>query len=365
MLRGSSHHPRRSAVGQRLFKGILFGASLLAVGLALPTGGAQAQFVCAGNTPATAGGDGATAGAAGDFACGTNAAAIGGASTATGFNAIATGSASTATGNNAIAIGVSSTATGTAAGAFGDYSTATGVSTVAIGDYSTATGAFAQAIGPGSTATGSNATATGIRSTATGFFATASAENSTATGFNASATFKNSSAFGANATTTRPDQQVFGTASNTYTMPGITSAASQAAQTGALQFVTSDVGGNLAARTAASFGLATTSDVAGLQSQINGLGRRDKELAGGIAIATAIATPTLLSGQTFAMRGGWGSFDGETALSFSAAGLLARGYAGSTSSLVVDVGVGSVVDVGSKGTGTNMTAGRAGITFGW
>jgi hypothetical protein len=95
-----------------------------------------------------------------------------------------------------------------------------------------------------------------------------------------------------------------------------------------------------------------------LQAQINALGRRDKELAGGIAIATALATPTLLSGQTFAMRGGWGTFDGAHALSFNAAGLLSRGFAGQTSSLVIDAGVGHSTD-------TKMTTGRAGVTIGW
>ena len=45
-------------------------------------------------------------------------------------------------------------------------------------------------------------------------------------------------AFGNGATTTRDNQQMLGTASNTYTAPGITSAASRAAQTGTTQIVT-------------------------------------------------------------------------------------------------------------------------------
>jgi trimeric autotransporter adhesin len=170
-----------------------------------------------------------------------------------------------------------------------------------------------------------------------------------------------------------PDnQQVFGTSTNTYTMPGITSAASKTAQGAATAIVTTNASGDLAAYTAAQLGLATSGDVAGINTQITningqiaaingqiaGLGRRDKELAGGIAIASALATPTLLTGQTFAMRGGWGNFDGSNALSFSAAGLVSRGYAGPTSSLVLDVGVGRSAD-------TNMTTGRAGVTVGW
>jgi hypothetical protein len=66
---------------------------------------------------------------------------------------------------------------------------------------------------------------------------------------------------------------------------GITLANSTSRQSGPLEIVTSDGGGNLATATAGQLGLATTVDVANLQSQINHLGRRDKELTEGIATA--------------------------------------------------------------------------------
>src|SRR5437867_2602906 len=79
MLRGGSYHSHPNGAGRRLFRGILFGASLLALGLA--TSPAQAQFVCEKNPDA--GADGATA-SAGAVACGTSANATGSGTTALG-----------------------------------------------------------------------------------------------------------------------------------------------------------------------------------------------------------------------------------------------------------------------------------------
>ena len=55
---------------------------------------------------------------------------------------------------------------------------------------------------------------------------------------------------------------------------GITSADSTSRQSGPLEIVTSEGGGNLATATAGQSGLATTGDVSNMQSQINHLGRR-------------------------------------------------------------------------------------------
>ena len=82
--------------------------------------------------------------------------------------------------------------------------------------------------------------------------AVATGTNATAVGPGASATFANSSAFGAGASATAANQMAFGTASNTYRMPGITSAASLAAQSGPTSFVTTDANGNLAATSSAT-----------------------------------------------------------------------------------------------------------------
>jgi hypothetical protein len=138
----------------------------------------------------------------------------------------------------------------------------------------------------------------------------------------------------------------FGDKTNTYTMAGITSDASRAAQKGPLEVVTTDVLGNLA------------SDGGAFQRQIDALGRRDGELADGIAIALALQQPIFQPGQTVAMRVGYGNFDGAGAFGLTAAGVVSRGAFGSTSSVTLDAGLG-------VGASTGTVATRAGVSFGW
>ena len=295
-------------------------------------------------------------------ASGIDGSAYGALSTASGTDSSAYGIASTASGSSSSAYGVASMASGGGSSAFGLAATAVGVSSVAVGDSALAQGASsvavgdsAQALGDGSIAIGKGAVASG--SIAIGVGAVAAA-GGTAVGDGASATLANSAAWGTGATATRANQQVFGTATNTYTTPGITSAASKAAQGAPTHFVTSNAAGDLAAHTPAELGLASSNDFGALQSQINRLGRRDEELADGIAIALALAQPIFQPGQTFAMRAGWGNFDGNDAVGVTVAGVIGRGYWGPTSAVVLDGGIGT-------GTSEGVVAGRAGITFGW
>jgi autotransporter adhesin len=138
-------------------------------------------------------------------------------------------------------------------------------------------------------------------------------------GTGASANFDNSVAIGNGATTTRVNQVAVGTATSTYTLSGITSAASKAAQSGPTQLVTSDASGNLATTTLASLGLASTADINGINSQLAALnGRVDnltRESRGGVALALAA------SGLQFDPRpgklsvaGGFGNFQGQSGL---------------------------------------------------
>jgi len=256
------------------------------------------------------GGDGVTtfgARATGDFAS-----AFGASSTASGFASTASGEASTASGNSSSVYGTSSTASGDFSSAYGNASTASGNSSSAYGSGSNASGTSSVAIGGGD----------GL----TTFGAIASGTNSTAIGVNASATFANSAAFGNGATAMRADQQVFGTVSNTYTMPGITLAASRAAQVGPTQIVTSDTGGNLATSTLAGLGLATASDISGINSQISNLSSRIDTLTTEARAGTALALAA--SGLHYDARPGkaslaaaFGNYKGQSGL---AAGL---GYA--------------------------------------
>src|SRR5882724_5594824 len=260
------------------------GLATLAVALCLGTAPVKAQFVCAGNTETTATGDGASAlGSPDNFACGTNA------------NATGNGSTNTAIGINSDAHGDASrnTASGFAANASG------------AGSQNIAIGANADARGDGT-----NNVAIGTAATATG-------ANSSALGTGAQATFDNSTAIGNGATATRANQQMFGTASNTYTMAGIATAASRAAQVGPTSIVTSDNAGNLATRSLADLGFASQSDISGINGRLDALNGRindvNREARGGIALALAA------SGLQFDTRpgkvslsGGYGNFKGQS-----------------------------------------------------
>ena len=73
----------------------------------------------------------------------------------------------------------------------------------------------------------------------------------------------------------------------------------------------------------------------------------------------SLAQPIMLPGQTFAMRAGWGGFDDASAVSFTAAGLLAKNLlSNGRGTLIADAGVG-------VGTSEGEVAGRAGLSFGW
>ncbi|MCA9052069.1 MAG: YadA C-terminal domain-containing protein [Planctomycetaceae bacterium] len=140
---------------------------------------------------------------------------------------------------------------------------------------------------------------------------------------------------------------VFGTTSNTYTAPGITSAASTAAQTGPRQVVTTDAAGNLAADTPAGLGLATS-------GQINDLGLGIRENSQGVAMAMALSgIPAVLPrDKSYAISSSWGTFNGENAVSLG-------GAAAVSENLFLSGGA-------SLNAGTRPTAGgRAGFTYTW
>jgi autotransporter adhesin len=252
----------------------------------------------------------------------------------------------------------------------GSSAQATGANAVAMGSNAQATGTGSIAIGDGAVATGSIAVGVGAQAAnggaAFGDAAQATGSNATAVGTGAQATFANSAAVGSGAVATRANQQVYGTAANTYTMAGVTSAASRAAQSGPLQIVTSDAGGNLATATAAGLGLASAADIAGLSSQIAGLdaqvaginsrlneldGRSSRALTG-VAMAVAMAgVPTRMPGERFAVTGNWGGFQGHNGLAFNAALRLAD-------NVQLNGGIG-------LGLNDNLFGGRVGLRIGW
>jgi autotransporter adhesin len=151
-----------------------------------------------------------------------------------------------------------------------------------------------------------------------GSHSVASGTNASAYGAGAQAGFINSAAFGAGATTTRANQQVFGTATNTYTLPGVTSTASTAAQSGSTQVITTDASGNLAAAPISS--LVSSFDPTAINARLDSLDRRSGKAFTGVAMAFAMAgVPTVLPSEKFVIATNWGTFQGENGAALSAA----------------------------------------------
>ena len=134
------------------------------------------------------------------------------------------------------------------------------------------------------------------QTTALGADTLASANTATALGYAANAIHAGSTAIGTGATTTRANQVMVGTVSDTYTMPGITSAASSAAQSGPTQFVTTDANGNLASDNGAT-SIIINKNTAGI--------------AGAFALS---GIPEVLpNGTNYAVAANWGTFGGANA----------------------------------------------------
>jgi autotransporter adhesin len=336
---------------QRFLGPLLFGAVLFTI---FSPKLALAQFVCVNGAASTGG----STAAAGDVACGINNTTTGGAATgnsaigvgntANGFDSSAIGGSNTATGFVGQAVGLGNNASGALGVAYGINTTASGTQSAAFGNHSTASGDQSLALGSSNT----GATASGASSTAIGNNAIAGNTNSIAIGTNSTANFVNSTAFGNGASATRDNQQVFGTATNTYTMSGIASSASKTAQTGPVQLVTSDAGGNLATSTLAGLGLASATDVSGINSRLDGLTDRSNRAYTGVAMAFAMAgVPTVLPNERFAVMANWGTFQGTSGLAFNAAARI-------TNNVQFNAGLG-------YGPNQGIVGGRAGIRVGW
>jgi trimeric autotransporter adhesin len=177
-----------------------------------------------------------------------------------------------------------------------------------------------------------------------------------AIGNGASATFANSAAFGAGATATAPNQIAVGTASNTYRLAGITSAASLSAQSGPTYMVTTDASGNLAATSFSTQSLSSlSSNVSALQQDVavlsenlqQGLNRAYE----GTAVAIAMGGSALPDNKRFALTTNWGNFRGTNAMSLVAQMRL-------SDNVVANAGFASGFQYGGIGT-------RAGVTVAW
>jgi hypothetical protein len=324
-LTGAFMHFRLSSARATFAAASALGCLLTAC-LGIPQ--AQAQFVCVDQTIST---HGSTASGGSNVACGITANATGAASAnvALGALAIASGANSRNVAIGTVALSAGNGSNNIATGWFSDAS-GDGSNNIATGNTAIASGAGSNNIAIGNSA---NASGTGTNNTAVGNQSTATGANSSAFGNGASATFANSAAFGNGAVATAANQQVFGTASNSYTMTGLTTT-STAAQSGPLQIVTSDSSGTLGTNTAAGLGLATTSQVNAINSQLGvinqeigginarlaDLDNRTTKAFNGTAMAFAMAgTPWLLPQERFAVSMDWGTFQGTNGLALNAA----------------------------------------------
>ena len=399
---------------------MLAAASLGLLFLTLAPQSATAQFVCGGSATGAEPQSGATSTAViGSTACGIGVSASGTGSTALGTSYLfgghttasgeasiaigassdpftqttASGYGSIAVGNNAqalnsqvVAIGISTSAKGDSGIAIGaNASSGSGQQSIAIGsfahinpgyDNTTAIGslsyingsntvAVGQSAGTGNTpsvnsvAVGQNALVSGNNSTAIGQGAVATGASSTARGQGASATFANSTAIGVGGATTRANQVAVGSATSTYTLAGVSSAASLAAQTGPVKVVTADAQGNLATASFAPQDIsALQSNVSGLQQNVSVLQQnvtvlQDQMKQGfeGTAIAIALGGASLPSDKRFAISTNWGNFRGQNAVGVAAQMRL-------TDYAVANVGIGGGFAQGGIGS-------RAGVTFAW
>jgi len=139
---------------------------------------------------------------------------------------------------------------------------------------------------------------------------------------------------------------VLGTSNETTTLPGLSSAASTAAQSGPISIVTTDGAGNLASDGGASFaGIADNrSDIVSNRKDI----RRNEE---GIALALAMESPFVPLSQTSAVAAGYGNFRGSSAFALSGAFRL-------DPNVQFNAGLGVGVNHSSVGA-------RVGVIFSW
>lgn len=88
-----------------------------------------------------------------------------------------------------------------------------------------------------------------------------------------------------------------------------------------------------------------------LSQQISQVDRKADVATEGVAIALALKSPAVADGKTFAVSGGWGTFEGHNAFAVS-------GAVRANSALQFDAGV-------AVGTQNSTVGGRAGATISW
>ena len=196
-------------------------------------------------------------------------------------------------------------------------------------------------------AMGTNARAAGNSGVAIGNSSFAAGPNDTALGAGATVTADHSTAVGAGAVANLPNLVAVGTTSDTYRAPGITSSLSKQRQSGPLEVVTSDAGGNLA------------TDGGSIFHQLNNLSDQADKARAGVALALAAVNPDLTRDERFGMTANWGNFDGANAFGMGFEGVVGHDWISAGDRWAVTGGFG----VGFEGG--NVWGGRLGGQWTW
>ena len=226
---------------------------------------------------------------------------------------------------------------------------------MALGDGTTSVGTQAGYFGGGEANTwvGSQAgtAVAGDRNVALGYSAGTSLlgadplNDTVSIGANAAAQANGAVAIGSGVIATRENQVALGSAAATYTLAGIASTDSTAAQSGDIYVVTTDAAGNLAA---SAFPVP---DLSSINGRIDDAFSRIDTAYEGAAMAMAMAGASLPADKNYAISMNWGNFEGSNAFAGTAQARVSESF-------LVHGGIGYGVDTGSVG-------GRAGVTFAW
>jgi len=310
---------------------------------------------------------------------GEGATAKGGETTAVGCQSVARAQRDTAVGYKAKAISTGGTAPGGSV-AIGANSRADAVvGAVAIGEGAKALENEAVAIGGASRAdalqgiaVGQRSEVTATRGLAIGTDAEATAKLGLAIGDQARAKHEGAVVIGIDADdqaneSDRKNQFKLGQDDHTYTLPGITSDASKAAQedsgSGEIEIVTTDQQGDLATISMSDIGASqqqvdqNTADIADNRDDID-------TNTQGVAIAIAMEGPDLAGNETFAVAANWGTFEGVNAFAASATGVLSQDVFADGSGVRLSASGGIGYSPSQDGADDSVAA-RAGVQLSW
>ena len=157
---------------------------------------------------------------------------------------------------------------------------------------------------------------------------------------------------------------MLGTANHTYTAPGITSALSKARQSGPLEVVTSDANGNLATDGGAIFDTLDehTKQLDKFGVRLDNADKDIDELQSGVALAISMENPDLTGNERFGVAMNYGNFEGASALSWSAMGVLGYDVLSFGDRIAVSGGFGVGFE---EDDGDDVWGGRVGAQWTW